>query len=381
MKRRVVLCGAGHTHLHVASHASSFKERETELVVIAPRTFWYSGMATGLLGGRYTREQDCVDVGHLVQSCGGLHIPDRVIRIDPQQHILRTGEGREIEYDFLSMNIGSSVAPVPAGSESSNVWPVKPISRLLDLHRRLKTSLESNQEAPRCLVLGGGSTGCEAAGNLAALFEAHSVKPRVHLTSSDQRLCQHLPERASRSIEQTLRNRGVEFSFGERVSEIQEHAAHCESGSSFPFHHLVLATGLAANRIEMYPETRQSSGYEVDGTLLSTVYPDLFASGDCAEMRGYRLPKIGVFGVRQAPVLLHNLLASLDCRPMQTYSPQKHYLSILNLGDSTGLAVRDRLWWHGRSSMWLKEWLDRRFIRHYQSIAVSPPSADDTALP
>ena len=35
-------------------------------------------------------------------------------------------------------------------------------------------------------------------------------------------------------------------------------------------------------------------------------------------------------------------------------------VSILDLGDGTGLATRGKRWWQGRASAWLKHWLDRR---------------------
>lgn len=371
MKRRVILCGAGHSNLYIASRARDFSRRDTELLVIDPGTFWYSGMATGLLSGRYTPDQDCIDVARLVHSAGGKHLPDRVNCIDPSRHTLHTAGGQEIRYDLVSLNIGSSVAPVPPGADHANVWPVKPISNLLGLHRQLMTSLQSGRPE-KCLVLGGGSTGSEAAGNLAALFRRHGMAPEVRLVTGDARLCTHLPERASKRIASTLEQRGVGLSFGTRIGEIDDHTALSESGESFRFDHLVLATGLRAQQMKIdangSPQDPEADGMEVDARLLSTAYPDLFASGDCARMRGHRLPKIGVFGVRQAPILHHNLLAKLDGGTLQSYTPQKTFLSILNLGESEALAVRGKLWWFGRSSMWLKEWLDRRFVSGYQTV-------------
>ena len=45
-------------------------------------------------------------------------------------------------------------------------------------------------------------------------------------------------------------------------------------------------------------------------------------------------------------------------------------LWIINLGDGTGLATRGSLWWHGRPAYWLKDWIDRRFLRGYQRRAI-----------
>ncbi len=86
-----------------------------------------------------------------------------------------------------------------------------------------------------------------------------------------------------------------------------------------------------------------------------------------ATLEGIDLPKLGVFGVRQAPYIHANLLACLDGTRLATYIPQKRQLAILNLGDGTALATWGRLWWEGRSGMWLKDRIDRHFLAAYRA--------------
>ena len=78
--RRVVLVGAGQAHLHTLQHAAEFARRGVELVVIAPEDFWYSGLATGVLGGRYSPELDQVDIAALLGA--GRFVRERVVKID-----------------------------------------------------------------------------------------------------------------------------------------------------------------------------------------------------------------------------------------------------------------------------------------------------------
>jgi hypothetical protein len=47
---------------------------------------------------------------------------------------------------------------------------------------------------------------------------------------------------------------------------------------------------------------------------------------------------------------------------MRRYRPQRQWLSIMDLGDGTGLAMRGRFWWMGRSALALKRRLDLDFI-------------------
>jgi NADH dehydrogenase FAD-containing subunit len=112
--------------------------------------------------------------------------------------------------------------------------------------------------------------------------------------------------------------------------------------------------------------THSTNGLRINAKLHSIADPRVFAGGDCAAMEGFNLPKLGVFGVRQAAYIHANLLASLEGKPLAEYEPQKRYLAILNLGDGTALSTWGPLWWNGRSSMWLKDFIDRRFLEGYR---------------
>lgn len=83
---------------------------------------------------------------------------------------------------------------------------------------------------------------------------------------------------------------------------------------------------------------------------------------------GRNLPKVGVFGVRQAPVLLHNLKAALCGTAPRAFHPQKRFLLVLNLGEGEGLAVRGQWYWRGSVSLRLKNYLDQRFMNQYRGM-------------
>ncbi len=104
----------------------------------------------------------------------------------------------------------------------------------------------------------------------------------------------------------------------------------------------------------------------MDHRLRSIGDERLFGSGDCVSFRGEGLPKLGVFAVRQGPVILHNLHATLTGDSLCEYRPQKRFLYVLNLGDGTGLAVYGPLVWRGRLSWKLKHRIDKEFVREHR---------------
>jgi NADH dehydrogenase FAD-containing subunit len=107
-------------------------------------------------------------------------------------------------------------------------------------------------------------------------------------------------------------------------------------------------------------------GVPVTATLQHPDHADVHAVGDCARFLPQPLPRIGVHGVRQGPVLLASLLARARGAELPSYEPQREALAVLDLGDGVGLAVRGRWWWQGRAALLLKRWIDRRWLRQYR---------------
>src|SRR5690242_11414168 len=151
--RRVVLLGAGHAHLDAIRYARSFTSRGFELVVVAPGPFWYSGLATGMLGGAYSPEEDQIDVARLVERGGGRFIRDTVQTIDPSCRTVILNSGPPLEYDVVSFNLGSEVPLSAVPRLAERATPVKPIENLSRLHDKV-TSRVSNAavEHPQRIV-------------------------------------------------------------------------------------------------------------------------------------------------------------------------------------------------------------------------------------
>ena len=360
-----MLLGAGHAHLYTIQRAAVFRRHGFDLVLVAPGPFWYSGLATGMLGGQYPPEQDQVDVTALVQAGGGRFVPDQASRIDPARRILTLAVGDEIPYDVLSVNVGSEVTELPGSGDAANVYPLKPLEQLW----RLRHDLEATGSAPRrVVVVGGGASGGEVSMNLrACLDRIGATDSAVVLLAAGDRLFEQFTPMAALKATQILHGRRVEVRFQARVTRIESGEAITEKGDRLPFDFLVNAAGLKP------PALLRESGLGTDpqGALLVNRYlqavniPSIFGGGDCVNFSERSLAKIGVYAVRESSVLFENLLCFLrdgEKAKLRVFKPQRSFLLILNVGDGTGLAIWRRFSWHGRAAIWLKDLLDRRFL-------------------
>lgn len=367
--RTVILVGAGHVHLYVAAHAEALIERGARVVLVDPAGFWYSGLATGMLAGMYEPAEDQVDPRALIEAHGGEFIQDRVETVETGAKRLRLASGRDLSFDYLSINVGSrvNVGTLPGAADDPSVWSVKPISNLWKLREHLESRFRAG-ETPRMAVVGGGPTGSEVAANLTALATRHATAMRVTLATRGDRLIKQAPASAARALQRKLTRRGVVIRTRTRIVRREGASLVADDGTRIDADVVVLAIGLEANPLvhETGLPTHFKEGLRINAKLHSIADKRVFAGGDCAAMEGFDLPKLGVFGVRQADYIHANLQASLDGKPLAEYKPQKRYLAILNHGDGTALSTWGPFWWNSRSSMWLKDLIDRRFLEGYR---------------
>ena len=89
---------------------------------------------------------------------------------------------------------------------------------------------------------------------------------------------------------------------------------------------------------------------------------------NCIYFEEKPLDKVGVYAVRENPVIYHNLMAALEETALQPFDPGGDYLLIFNLGDDTGILVKQWLIFRGRLAFKIKNYIDTRFMKKFQSI-------------
>ncbi len=116
-----------------------------------------------------------------------------------------------------------------------------------------------------------------------------------------------------------------------------------------------------------------ADGFVTVSDTLQSSDPAIFAAGDCAHLAFAPRPKAGVFAVRQAPVLHHNLRAVTSGRCLRRYQPQRHYLKLVSTGpkealaEKAGFALQSPLLWR-----W-KDRIDRTFMAKLCDLPVMAP--------
>ncbi len=388
---RLLLVGAGHTHLHLLSNARDLHNAGYAVTLLAPREFRYSGVASGSATGGLPIDAGAIDVGALTGDGGPAqgvhHHAGRLADLDLTGHRALTHDGTWLIFDVVSLNIGS-VADRRDIEATDDVWAndvvtVKPLEQLRDLSSRIASAANCAGSPVRVTLIGGGPTAAELAGNLSSGHGVEGSPPlQVTVIEASETVMGDLPTRARRRLLALLRRRGVRVLTGHPVRCIEHghvvlagdaavDGTVVVDGDAVVEHDVVvLATGLVSPPL-LADVGLSDHGSAIDGipvrpTLQHRDHDDVYAVGDCAHFTPQPLAKIGVYGVRQGPVLLASLLARSAGEPLPEFEPQRHALQVLDLGDGLGLATRGRWWWLGRAALRLKRRVDRRWLAHYQ---------------
>jgi NADH dehydrogenase FAD-containing subunit len=370
MVQRAVLLGAGHAHLYTIKRAAEFIRAGFEMVLVAPEHFWYSGLATGVLGGFYPPELDQIDVGALVERRGGRFIRARAVGIDVAARTVILDGGPPLSYDVLSCNLGSEVPLGSIPGAAVHGYAVKPVRNLWRLRQALEARLAASGTNPevRVVVIGGGATGCEIAANVQALVQNYRAAATITILARGDAVLEQMSHGAGAKVARLLDRRGIRIAYHSPVVRVENQVVVTSDGVQHAYDFLVHALGLAPPPILRAAglPTSPDGALQVDSYLRSIGDARVFGGGDCIAVEGRELPRNGVYAVREAPVLFHNLLATLQDQPLRRFRPQRRCLLILNLGDGTGLATWGRFYWHGRLAFWLKDRIDRAFLAQYQ---------------
>jgi NADH dehydrogenase FAD-containing subunit len=319
-----------------------------------------------MLAGTYSPQEIRFNVKKMTESAGGEFVTGAVTRIDALGRRLHLASGQKIAFEVASFNTGSAIplGPVAVKTEA-NVFPVKPIENLLGARLTILDLMKRGK--PRILVVGGGPAGLEIAANTWKLIHDQGGEAQIKLLAGKQFLA-NFPDRVRRLALKSLKARNLDVAEGTHLRALEGQHALLSDGREIPFDLAFLALGVKPSSLfaDSDMATGPDGGMSVNEYLQAIGHPHIFGGGDCINFQARPLAKVGVYAVRQNPILYHNLVASLEGRPLIPFDPGGAYLLIFNLGDGRGIFCKKSWVWDGRWAFYLKDYIDRKFMKKFQ---------------
>ncbi|ADL55934.1 FAD-dependent oxidoreductase [Gallionella capsiferriformans] len=366
---RLIMVGGGHAQLSVLKALAQNASSHIDAVLITPDTYQiYSGMLPGWMAGHYTLSECLINLRPLAEAAGVRLIFSKVVGIDAKRRRVELIDGTYLDYDGLSLDVGSEGDTSWLEAAGECLLPVKPLGNFVQRWPAILTAA-SQQDDYRLVVVGGGAAGVElvfAAQH--AIAARRCKKASVMLVVSENGI---LPGHAAGVKAHTralLQQRGVTLYQGRAVGITAGVAL--SSGESLHADCLIAATGARAPAwLRNTDLALDEQGYVlVDAQHRSLSHPNVFAAGDVCARADIKLVRSGVHAVFAGPVLARNLIASISGQKLRSYRPRKMSLYLLATGPQHAIASWGEFSAQGYWMWRWKNWIDRQFMFKYGAL-------------
>ena len=244
--------------------------------------------------------QSLYDSNQLPESSGITpYYNNRIKHINPKTKQVMDSDNQCFSYSDLVLAVGSLPRmPSIPGTGLKNVFTFRNLS---DVEQLMSRSAKTR----RCLVIGGGLLGLEAARGMQRLNTQVTV-----IEHSRYLMFYQLDQKAADYLETHINDLGIETKTGIYVKQLngstQVESATLSDGTELPCDTVVFATGITPNT-----DLARRSGLSVGQGIrvndrLQTSRENIHAIGECAEHRGMIYGLVSP-GYEQAAVLAYNL--------------------------------------------------------------------------
>lgn len=368
--KRLLLLGGGHAHVGVLNALARQPLADVETVLVTPyRRQIYSGMLPGWIAGHYPLDACVIPLEALAQRCGCRFLQTAGIGINPGARQLLCADGSGLDYDALSIDIGSTTGLASITDTVRHALPVRPIEAFISAWERLVEQAGADGEASLAII-GGGAAGVELA--LAMQYRLKQVVPggrlALHLVSSSQTLLPGHAAGVGKRLLRIVRERQIGLRLGLKATAVTAAGVELSNGETIPCRRAILAIDASApSWLRETGIALDSSGFiAVDECLRSVSHPDIFAVGDIASMVGHPYPKSGVYAVSSGPPLALNLRRALTNLPLLPYRPQRWALYLISTADSHAIMSWGPFSCEGDWVWRWKDHIDRHFVTRYR---------------
>lgn len=359
---KIVILGAGYAGLRTALDLDRLlRERgmddQVTLVDQNPYHQLVQDLHLTATAGIYSLEA-IYDLGRLLRGRQVEAVQGRVSAVAPLAREVRLDDGRSLPYDRLVIALGAETAYQGVPGAREHAMPLRTYTQALALREHIigrytAAATAGDQRQRRTLltaaIVGGGYTGCQLAGELAAWADtlcqdtgAPRGEVRIALIDRGPLLLKQFGPWATREAERALDRRGVSVYLNTAVEAVEPDLLRVSGGRVLRAGTIVWAAGIVA------PPLIAAAGLPTDGSGRAVVdrylrvegQAAIFALGDCAAIAagpdGATVPATASYATRQGEHLAETLLAEIMGEAPRPYEPLR-LGELVSLGPDYGV--------------------------------------------
>jgi NADH dehydrogenase len=343
-ERSIVIVGGGFAGTTLAQALERLLPADWHIVLVSQESYTtFNPMLAEVVGASVFPEQVVAPIRQMVKRTR--FVMGTVTGVDPEHrtvHADTLAGRRALGYEHLVFAFGTraNLALVPGMAE--HALPLKLVGDAMFIRNRVlqrvaRIELESDpalrRRLGRFVVVGGGFSGVEVAGELADFLRgALRYYPRVKadelevtILQDGDRLLPELPERLGRIAARSMCRRGIDVRLGARAARVDADGVTLADGTAIAAATVICTIGTRPHRlVEQLALPLQRGRIETAPDLSVPGLPGVWAIGDCALVKnaadGGFAPPTAQFAVAQARQLAHNIVQRIAGRPTRAFS-------------------------------------------------------------
>ena len=350
--KKLLLLGAGQAHLDLLSTLASQQPADVQLTLIAPYPLHvYAGMVPRFVAGQHALENCLISLEPILKKAGARWLTGNAAALDVKENTLRLADGSTFGFDWLSIDTGAlqnrqQIEAVMPGAREYGLF-VRPLEAFCALWPRV-TELATSRPL-RIAIIGNDLMSVE----LALAMRQRLPGSAVTLLAGTGGLAGAMVPGHEQRILKILREHRVTV-LPDRVVGIEAQQVLLASGARLACDVPIVASAGSA------PAWLSGSALTLD--VHGRIALDVFG-------RSISHPKVlaaNEVSSRAKPALTKNLLALLAGSPARRHQSAPDHLHFVAYGQRRALLVWRGLSMQGRWAGWLKDWLERRYLRRYR---------------
>jgi NADH dehydrogenase len=305
-RKRVLILGGGFAGLAAALELSPDRYE----VTLIDRSRWFEFLPNihELLSGVKTPELLRLPLDRNVRRAGHKFVRDTVTSIDPVERTIETRRRSAVGYDALIVALGGVDASRGVPGVVEHAFPFKSVEQCDRIGKRL-TRLAARRKPARVVSVGGGLEGVEALGEILRRHRGSGLQ--VTLVEARERLLPEAPAALDAHVRELCAPYEVDFQLDAPVRSIEPDAVVLEAGRSLPSDLTIWTGGPAPPALLAECGLAPRGAWApVDVTLQSKGHPEIFVTGDAADLptplskQAYHALDMGACAARNAERLL-----------------------------------------------------------------------------
>ncbi len=384
-QKQIVILGAGYAGIRAVQDLTKLFRRNPEYRLILINKHNYHQFITEIhkpAAGTCPAEFARIPISHLIDEDRVEFIKATVTQIKPEENLILFEDGRTQSYDYLIVGLGADPEFYNIPGLEGHRLTLRSVNAARLIRAHIEKMFAEGKQAPpeerpaywTVIIVGGGMTGIEFAGELAEMkprlakeYDVPLEKIRIiNIEALPNILSEADPELVAHA-RKVLEEKGVEIITGRPVAKFADNKIYLKDGEVIPSMTVVWSAGIRGNRIleESALETAGRGRVVVDQYLRTKQYPNVFAAGDCAYCINPETGKPAAPNAHNAIDMgavcaknIYNLEHGKELVPFK----EVYLGSATSLGGTAGIADMGKLRFKGVPATVFKEMINVKYV-------------------